>query len=58
MIALLCARFRQCAATSLDELVARLDADVAGGEPLVAHVVVALCDNEFQGIVPVPADTG
>ncbi len=24
-------------------------------KPLVAHVVVALCDNEFQGIVPVPA---
>ena len=45
-------------ATSLDELVGRLDADVAAGEPLIAHVVVALCDNEFQGIVPVPATLG
>ena len=45
-------------AASLDEVVARLDADAAGGKPLVAHVVVALCDNEFQGIVPVPAKLG
>ena len=28
------------------------------GKPLVAHVVVALCDNEYQGIVPVPATLG
>jgi len=45
-------------AVTLDDVVARLDADVAGGKPLVAHVVVALCDNEFQGIVPVPASLG
>ncbi len=45
-------------AATLDDVVARLDADVAGGKPLVAHVVVALCDNEFQGIVPVPASLG
>jgi len=43
---------------TLDEIVARLDADAAAGKPLVAHVVVALCDNEFQGIVPVPAKLG
>jgi hypothetical protein len=43
---------------SLDDVVARLDADAAAGKPLVAHVVVALCDNEFQGIVPVPASLG
>jgi hypothetical protein len=45
-------------AVTLDDVVARLDADVAGGKPLVAHVVVALCDNEFQGIVPVPPSLG
>ena len=45
-------------AISLEDVVARLDADAAGGRPLVAHVVVALCDNEFQGIVPVSAKLG
>jgi hypothetical protein len=45
-------------ASSLDEVVRRLDADVDAGRPLVAHVVVALADNEFQGIVPVPAQLG
>jgi hypothetical protein len=43
---------------SLDEVIGRLDADAVAGKPLVAHVVVALCDNEFQGIVPVPARLG
>jgi len=43
---------------TLEEVVARRDADFAAGRPLVAHVVVALCDNEFQGIVPVPASLG
>ena len=28
------------------------------GEPLRVHVTVALCDNESQGIVPVPAAIG
>ena len=37
---------------------ARVDADVANGKPIVVHVVVALCDNENQGIVPVPAKLG
>lgn len=32
--------------------------DAADGKPLVAHVVVALCDNKYQGIVPVPAQLG
>ena len=27
-------------------------------EPRVVHVVVALCDNKYQGIVPVPAKIG
>jgi hypothetical protein len=37
---------------------ARMDQDVAAGRALVAHVVVALVDNEHQGIVPVPAALG
>jgi hypothetical protein len=37
---------------------ARIGADLAAGRPVVAHVVVALCDNENQGIVPVPAALG
>ncbi|MBI5368355.1 MAG: hypothetical protein HZA54_15070 [Planctomycetes bacterium] len=36
----------------------RLDADARAGRPLVAHVVVALCDNVNQGIVRVPAALG
>lgn len=37
---------------------ARMEADRAEGRVLVAHVVVPLCDNEHQGIVPVPAALG
>ncbi len=36
----------------------RMSNDIADGKPLIAHVVVALCDNKYQGIVPVPADLG
>ena len=36
----------------------RIRADVAAGRPVVAHVVVALCDNLHQGIVPVPKGIG
>ena len=36
----------------------RLDVDVARGLPVVVHVVVALCDNANQGIVPVPKSLG
>lgn len=37
-----------------------LIASAAQGEapPLVVHVTVALCDNKYQGIVPVPAAIG
>jgi len=45
-------------ATDLAQVVQRRDADFAAGQPLVAHVVVALCDNIHQGIVPVPAALG
>lgn len=36
----------------------RLAEDAAAGQALVAHVVVALCDNLYQGIVPVPRTLG
>ncbi len=36
----------------------RLDLDVGEGKPVVVHVVVALCDNVNQGIVPVPESLG
>jgi hypothetical protein len=45
-------------AQAAPDLQRRLDADAAAGRPLVAHVVVALADNEHQGIVPVPAGIG
>jgi len=37
---------------------ARVDADLKLGRPVVIHVVVALCDNDYQGIVPVPKAIG
>jgi len=37
---------------------ARVDADAQAGRPLVVHVIVALCDNAHQGIVPVPRSLG
>ena len=45
------------ASTSAD-VQARVDADIANGKPIVVHVVVALCDNANQGIVPVPEALG
>lgn len=35
-----------------------MDADAQAGRPLVAHVLVALADNDAQGIVPVPKRLG
>ena len=43
---------------SSDSVHQRMSEDVAAGKPLVAHVVVALCDNKYQGIVPVSAQLG
>jgi hypothetical protein len=40
------------------EVQARVDRDVAQGRPVVVHVVVALCDNVHQGIVPVSGSLG
>jgi len=36
----------------------RLNHDLANGRPVVVHVVVALCDNDHQGILPVPEALG
>ena len=36
----------------------RIDVDVGAGKPIVVHVVVALCDNINQGIVPVSKKLG
>ena len=40
------------------ETQARIAGDLAAGRPIVVHVVVALCDNQNQGIVPVPKHLG
>jgi hypothetical protein len=45
------------AATGAD-VQARLADDIAAGRPVVIHVVVALCDNANQGIVPVAEQLG
>ncbi len=37
---------------------ARIRDDLVAEKPIVIHVVVALCDNENQGIVPVPQALG
>lgn len=46
------------AAPPWSEVAARAELDAAAGQPLVAHVIVPLCDNEHQGIVPVPVQLG
>jgi len=37
---------------------ARMTRDLTAGRPIVVHVIVALCDNVHQGIVPVPKHLG
>jgi len=46
------------AAAAESPAAARLAADARAARPLVAHVVVALCDNVHQGIVKVPKALG
>ncbi len=46
------------AAASPQAVRERVDQTVAAGEPIVVHAIVAVCDNEHQGIVPVPAQLG
>jgi hypothetical protein len=45
------------AGTNID-VQTRVNADIAEGKPVVVHVVVALCDNINQGIVPVTKALG
>lgn len=41
-----------------DSILSRLSTKVENGETLFVHLFVPLCDNENQGIVPVPARIG
>ncbi|HEY8401793.1 MAG TPA: hypothetical protein VIK89_11045 [Cytophagaceae bacterium] len=41
-----------------EEIVKRQKEKIQKGEPLVIHVFVPLCDNEYQGIVPVNEKLG
>jgi len=45
-------------AAETDSAARRILEDFKSGKPLVAHVIVALADNEYQGIVPIPATLG
>jgi hypothetical protein len=45
-------------ANDIQSSIERMDSDLAMGKTLIAHVIVALCDNEYQGIVPVPKAIG
>lgn len=40
------------------EAAARIAEKISNGQPLVVHIMVPLCDNEHQGIVPVPTRLG
>lgn len=44
---------RRGRAADLGAFYRRLAGDIAAGEPIVATVYVALCDNDSQGIIPV-----
>jgi hypothetical protein len=44
--------------TTGTELQSRVGHDLSSGRPVVVHVVVALCDNVNQGIVPVSSELG
>ena len=46
------------AGAAVTDVQARVDQDVGNGLPIVAHVVVALCDTVHQGIVPVSKALG
>ena len=45
-------------AAETDSAARRVLEDFNAGKPLVAHVIVALADNEHQGIVPIPSTLG
>ncbi|HPR63343.1 MAG TPA: hypothetical protein PK014_03910 [Thermoanaerobaculia bacterium] len=44
--------------SSYSDVQVRVDRDLEQGKPIVVHVVVALCDNENQGIVKVSKSLG
>ncbi len=45
-------------AVSIDDVYRRVNSDINNGKPLVAHISVALADNEYQWIAKVPAAIG
>lgn len=47
-----------CPAGTFEDVKARMTVSRAAGDPIVIHVIVALCDNRYQGIVPVSASLG
>jgi hypothetical protein len=58
-LVLVCALFIGPAAYSSGaDVQSRILRDIAAGNPIVVHIVVALCDNKYQGIVPVPKILG
>lgn len=48
----------QCFGASYSDVQSRVTHDVTNQRPIVIHVIVALCDNHHQGIVPVSAKLG
>jgi hypothetical protein len=58
MLVHLSALLLQVSALTGAQVQARIDQDLAASQPVVAHVVVALCDNRYQGIVPVSKTLG
>lgn len=40
------------------QILTQLEAKIEAGQPLLVHVFLPLCDNDHQGIVPVPASLG
>ena len=50
--------FGNSQAAETDAAAQRMVQDFNAGKPLVAHVIVALADNEYQGIVRVPQSLG
>ncbi len=45
-------------ATDYSQVQKRIDLDVQAGKPIVVHIVVALADNLYQGIVPTSLSLG
>ena len=58
IVLLLCACYHEIIAATGGEVQERITNDARRGDPIVGHIVVALCDNKYQGIVRVPERLG